>query len=124
MKYTRAIYYKDGSSETITPEEEQAIKQRLIAGDKFIEFQGEFISADTVARMGKHHATETMHKLNRSDVDMELLKSGNGKLLKQRRELIKERVVKRKEREKVKQLPEYEDGPAYYLDENGEKMYS
>ncbi|HUS99628.1 MAG TPA: hypothetical protein VMY59_04830 [Candidatus Thermoplasmatota archaeon] len=124
MEYTRAIYYKDGTSETITPAEEQGIKQRLLAGDKFIEFQGEFISADTVARMGKHHATETINKLEQNEADMELLSSGHQKLYKQKRELIKEKVMKRADREKTKQLPEFDDGPDYYLNEHGEKMYS
>ena len=124
MKYTRAIYYKDGTSNTITEQEEQAIKQRLLNGDKFIEFQGEFISADTVARIGKHHATTTINKINQSEQDMSLLSSGNQKLYKKKRELLKEKVINKAKSDQVKQLPEHEDGPDYYLNEHGEKMYS
>lgn len=93
MKYTRAIYYKDGTSDTLTKAEEAGIKERLLAGDKFIEFQGEFISADTVARIGKHHATSKVQDLNNKEVDFELLKSGRHDLHKKRRELIKAKAI-------------------------------
>lgn len=124
MKNTKAIYYKDGSSTPITEQEALSIKERLLAGDKFIEFQGEFISADTVARIGRHHATATMKKINDNELDMAMLQSGRQDLYRKKRELLKERVINKTKEDKIKQLPEPKDGPDYYLDKYGEKVYS
>jgi hypothetical protein len=100
-EYTRAIFFKDGNCLTITPEEEEGIKTGLRAGGKWIEVQGEFISADNVARVGSHHATTYMDRLEKYQDATEL---------------------KLKEGEKTKIVIAE---PDFYIDEHtGEKMYS
>lgn len=98
-EYTRAIFFKDGASLTITPQEEKTIKAGLLAGGKWVDVQNEFISADNIARIGSHHATAYMEKI----------------------EQYQKETDKKIEGSKIKQIEEAD----YYIDKNtGEKMYT
>ena len=40
------------------------IKQRLIAGDKWLEVQGDLISHDNIARVGRHESTDFLKRID------------------------------------------------------------
>jgi hypothetical protein len=127
MQFTKAIYYKDGQCLTITDHESEAIKQRLLAGDKFVEVQGDFISADNIARIGSHHATYQIHKQEQANLETTMKLEGRDEELEQlyeaRKRLALSSVGKESKEAKSIVAKGY-DEPDYYLTENGDKMYS
>jgi len=146
--FTRAIFFKNGECLTITEQECEAVKFRLLAGDKFVEVQGNLISADTVARVGEHSATARMKKTEQATIENELLLSGREDIVLARKEKEKEIAIENIAKEKTLVGKEYEDwlnkqavtpklnstqsdeeimrgDAAYYLDAvTGEKLYS
>jgi len=129
MQYTRSIYFKDGQNLTITEIESEAIKERIKAGDKFIEVQRNFISVDNIARIGQHSSTAQIKKLQEADEDMKLMLSGNYALLEKKRRLKEQKSIEHCQKEEFPPLlesPEEDKGsPDFYLDkETGEKVYS
>jgi hypothetical protein len=63
MNYPKAIYLMTNEVITITIEEEKAIKENLKAGAEWIEVQGNLINAKSVSKVGNHHATDYMEKI-------------------------------------------------------------
>ena len=106
MKFTKAIYFKDGKSLTITEQEVLAAKERLLDGDRWIEVQGNFISADNVARIGQHESTTEIKKWNETNLDRSLIAGGRQDLVDAKRKLIKEKTLNayRSENEMLKKL--------------------
>ena len=110
-EYTRAIFFKDGKCLTITPKEEETIKTGLRAGAKWIDVQNEFISADSVSRIGSHHATAHMEKLEQYQEKTDLK--------------IKDSETKRIGERIIDEDAKIWNEPDYYIDKHtGEKMYS
>ena len=106
MKYTKSIYFKDGSSKTITDEEAKKIKDLLLQGNDWISVQGAFISKDTIARIDDHHATADIKKWNESDLDRKLIGAGRSDLVEARRQIVKDKTMNahRTEDEMMKKL--------------------
>lgn len=142
---TKAIYFKDGSSLAISKKEAEDIIFCMKNGDKFVEFQSEFVSIDSISRIGRHKTSADVKKYNESTVEMNLLQSGRKDLVEEKKRITKERAIEKKSKDNVligndyinwveqskdiKELPQSNDEamrgePAYYLDKNGEKMYS
>lgn len=101
MIYTKAIFLMSGEVITITPDEENLIKSTLKAGAEWIEVQGNLINAKSVSKVGDHHATAYMKKIEDHQEETNLK--------------IKESEIK-----KIGYVE-----PDYYIDKHtGEKMYS
>jgi len=130
MNYNRAIFFKDGNVITITDKEAYAVKTRLLAGDRFVEVQGNLISADNVARVGDHVMSAENKRIENASIETSMLIAGKDEQVKKLRDLRKKLSMKsiQMEKEELLELPvakEEDDGaPMYYLSEYGEKLYS
>jgi hypothetical protein len=148
MNFTKAIYFKDGKCLTITEKEAEGIIAGLNAGGKWVSVQGEFISADNIARIGNHTATAQIKSLEKSQAETEMKVLGKGSLVELKKEEEKKIAIDNALKEKRIMIgKEYEDWvktevkeienkpqtseeamngePMYYIDkETGEKMYS
>ena len=131
MMYTKAVFFKDGKHLTLTEQEAEGLKGRLIAGDRFVEVQGNFISADNIARIGNHEMSAEIKRVQSADVERSLLLEGKNEEVGKIRELKKSIAVRNhfKEREYLPELPMSEEEDArgdkmYYIGEGGQKMYS
>ena len=135
--YTRAIYFKNGDTKTITEKEFEAVKNHILAEKKWVQVQGALISIDTIARVDSHHDTAMQQKRFESTSEMVMISEGKGQLVDERRKLAQKLAIenaiagnkKMIEELEKKSLPmsckESENGDAeYYLNEFGEKMYS
>lgn len=101
MNYPKAIFLMSGEVITITIEEEKLIKSNLKTGAEWIEVQGNLINAKSISKVGDHHATTYMKKIEDHQEETNLK--------------IKQ--------EKTKRIAYVE--PDFYIDKNtGEKMYS
>lgn len=102
MNYPRVIKLIGGEDIIITEDEFQAIKKELqIKPTGFIEVQGELINKTSIAKIGNHHATAQMNKI----------------------EGIQEKTDLKIKTSEVKRIAYNE--PDYYIDKHtGEKMYS
>lgn len=65
MIYSKAIFLMSGEVITITEEDEKKIKQSLIDGAEWIGVQNELINAKSIAKIGNHHATAQMKRLEK-----------------------------------------------------------
>lgn len=93
--YTRAIHFKNGDILTITEDELIASKNAILKGNRWIVVQGELISADTIARIGSHHATAEIAMRDRANEDRKLLLAGRGDVVDERRRLEAEATARR-----------------------------
>jgi hypothetical protein len=99
MLYPKVIKMIGGENITITEDEFQAIKKELkIKPTGFIEVQGELINKISIAKVGNHHATAFMEKIEGHQKETDL-------------------KIKADETKRIEE-------PDYYLNEYGEKMYS
>lgn len=85
--YTRAIHFKNGETLTITDGELTASKNAILKGHRWIVVQGELISADTIARIGSHHATAEMAVRDRASSERVLIMAGRGDVVDEQRRL-------------------------------------
>lgn len=142
-QYTRAVHFKNNDSKLITDQEMENIIKNISGGAKFVMIQGELVSVDTIARVGAHHDTAMQQIRNESDLQRELVFSGNPELADARRKMIADKAIthalgmKKADIKKLagydiqekmlltnKKLQPDEDEQGYYLNEFGEKMYS
>lgn len=101
MNYTKAIFLMSGEIITITVEEEKLIKSNLKSGAEWIEVQGNLINAKSVSKVGDHHATAYMKKIEDHQEETNL-------------------KIKQDETKKLSYTE-----PDFYIDPHtGEKMYS
>lgn len=129
MNLSRAIYYKDGRQLVVTEKEAEAVKARLLAGDKFIEVGGDFISADNIARVGSHAMTAEREKVKQADFERQMLSAGRIEEVEKLRAMKKKMAIEATTKEEMLALPMSEDQeengePMFYLNEFGEKIYS
>lgn len=129
MNYTRAIFFKDGKTLTITDQEYQGIFKALAERVEWIEVQGNLISKDTIARLGNHEATAQMKKTQEANLERKLILEGQSDLVDMRRKLIEKKSIEHCQKEEFPVLlenPEEDYGSSmFYLDKKtGEKMYS
>lgn len=120
MNFTKAIYFKDGKCLTITEDEAENIVAGLNAGGKWVDVQGEFISADNIARIGNHTSTTDIKKIKTSQSETEMKIAGKGDLIELKKADEEKKAIESALKEKKVMIGE----PAYYIDENGEKIYS
>ena len=100
MEYPKAIYLMTNEVITITLEEEAKIKQDLVSGAEWIQVQGNLINAKSVSKIGDHHATAEINRI----------------------EGMQEKTNLKLKGEETKKI-EYVE-PDYYIDKHtGEKMY-
>jgi hypothetical protein len=92
--YTRAIYFKNGDSLIITADELRGVQNAILQGNRWILVQGELISADTVARVGSHHATVEMAVRDQADEDRRLIMAGKENEVDERRRLEAEETAR------------------------------
>lgn len=129
MKLNKAVYFKDGKSLVVTDQEAEAIKARLVAGDRFIEVAGELISTDNIGRVGHHEMTAENNKMQVANVERALISAGKIEMVEKLRALKRVKAIEGVKREESLALPmsseEEENGsPMFYLNECGEKIYS
>jgi len=86
MNYEKAIYFKDGKCLTITRGEADGIISGLQSGGRWIDVQGELISADTIARVGTHHATAHIKKMAEADSERIMKIEGKGDVVELKKE--------------------------------------
>jgi hypothetical protein len=129
--FTKAIYTKNGDVVTITEQEAAGLMNALQAGEKWIVVQGEMYSADTIARVGNHTMTTEIKRMAEADSERKLELSGGRSIIDAKRELKKKMAIERIAGKEVEQIEsgmtaeESESGKAeYWIDENGQKMYS
>lgn len=128
--YTRAIHFKNGDILTITEQELIASKEAILKGNRWIVVQGDLISADTIARIGSHHATAEIAVRDHANEERKLMMAGQGDLVDKRRKLVAQAAIKHHEISQNKllertkkprsELPEI----MHWKDENGELHYS
>lgn len=129
MNLSRAIYYKDGRQLVVTEQEAEAVKASLLAGDKFVEVGGDFISADNIARIGSHTMTAEREKFKQADVERQMLSAGRIEEVEKLRAMKKKMAIEATTKEEMLALPmseeQEENGePMFYLNEYEEKVYS
>ena len=124
------IYFFDGKSVAITGDEMEKITNDISRGVEMIKVSGNLINVKNIARVGQHENTAQMKNWDRKSVERILLEKGKGHLIKEKKEKEKLRamnvILKDREQDELaytKDIKEL-DEPDYYLDENGEKMYS
>jgi hypothetical protein len=128
--YTRAIHYKNGDILTITEEELIAIQDAILKGNRWVRVQGEMVSADTIARIGSHHATAEIALRDYANEERALEMIGQSDVVDKRREFLTEAAIKHHATTHKKllartnkprsELPEV----LHWKDENGEIHYS
>lgn len=137
-----------GTQTLITEDQMNNIKTLIAKGAEFIPIGNDLVNVKSIARIGTHHATSQIKKIENNMLDIRLIESGRGDLVDRKRKLIKEKTVKQAiEREKYfmekvrlgdpealqayMELPEPpkppecgEDGIGCYYLHEGEKIYS
>lgn len=138
-----------GTQTLITQKQMEFIKKMIENGAEFIPIGNDLINVKSISRIGTHHATYQLKKIEENMTDVKLVEAGRFDLVDRRRKLIKEKTIKKALHkqdnfiDKVKNgddealriymdLPEEpkvsgiipSDGGDYYLNEAGEKMYS
>ena len=146
---THKIQFFSGDSILLTEGQAEAIKKLIIKGSDFIPIGNDLVNVKSIAKIGTHHATNQIRRVQENMTDIKLVEAGRRDLVDKRRELIKAKTIKHsidKDRnfsDKVRigdpealrvymGLPEdikdsgvvSSDGGDYYLNEAGEKMYS
>jgi hypothetical protein len=86
--YTRAIHFKNGDILTITEKELIAIQTAILQGKRWVIVQGELISADTIARIGNHHASAEIALREQANEERALLIAGKFDEVDERRRLV------------------------------------
>ncbi len=121
---TRAIYFKDGKHFTITEEEFYEVKKNILAGAKHIHVQNTLISTDGISRVSSHEGTADMIRREEGNFMIGLPHDSNLLALREKMRLPKsERIAQVEDRRMTAE--EDERGAAmYWIDENGQKMYS
>jgi hypothetical protein len=146
---THKVEFFSGGSTLLTEGQAEAIKEQLKKGAEFINIGNDLVNVKSISRIGTHHATNQIRKVEENMMDIKLVEAGRYDLVDKKRELIKAKTIKHsidKDRDfvdKVRlgnpealrvymELPEapkvsgviQSDGGDYYLNEAGEKMYS
>jgi hypothetical protein len=101
MDYTKAIFLMSGEVITITDKQEIDVRAQLSQGAEWISIEGQLINTKAIAKIGSHHATSYLKKLeiNQGKTDLKI------------------------KMDETKKLDWAE--PDYYIDKHtGEKMYS
>ena len=105
-EYKRAILLISGEVITITEDEEKQVKKMVLDGSEWIEVQNELINARYISKIGSHHATAYLKKV-------EIYQNETDKKLRDG------------ERPKLDKPDSYLGEPDFYRDpETGEKIYS
>lgn len=145
---THKIEFFSGGSTLLTEGQANAIKEQLKKGAEFINVGNDLVNVKSISRIGTHHATSQIKKIDKNMLDISLIEAGRGDLVDRKRKLIKEKTVKQAiEREKYfmekvrlgdhealkaymelpeppKQVETGEDGTGCYYIHAGEKIYS
>jgi hypothetical protein len=149
MRYTRAVYLMNGEKILVTEEESHKIGEALIKNPQgFIQIEGQLINKSSITMIGDHSSTAHLKTLDRGQADVEMETLGMGDLVEKKRKDLMEKSIKNALEEQHTMIgKEYEDylkgidtknlenkpqtseetmrgEPAYYINENGEKMYS
>lgn len=72
MNYTKAIYLMSGEVITITEVQEQTVKKLLAAGAEWVDIEGQFINSKSIAKIGSHHVTVEMKRLEKYQAETDL----------------------------------------------------
>jgi hypothetical protein len=129
--YTRAIHFKNGDILTITEDELKAVQKAILGGNRWVRVQGELISADTIARIGNHHATAEIAVREEANNERNLILRGHSDLVDKRRKSLADATFNRHSNHRaklpVKEAKEAAGEPQDVLswtDTNGEIHYS
>lgn len=122
---TRSIYFKDGQHLTITEEEFYEVKKNILAGAKHIHVQNTLISTDGISRVSSHEGTAEMIRREEGNFMIGLPHDSKLLAVREKMRLPKNEPMERIEEHRGMTAEEDERGSAmYWIDENGQKMYS
>ncbi len=119
---TRAIYFKDGKSLTVTEEEFYEVKKKILAGAKHVHVQNTLISTDNIARVGSHDGTAEM--IRREEGNEHVGLPHDAKLLEVRRTRKMLEPIRIEDSQGMTADEDERGNAMYWVDENGQKMYS
>jgi hypothetical protein len=153
ISYTHKIQLMNGETILITQKQANEVKEAIIKGSEWIPIGEELINAKSIGKIGFHHATGYEKKIDENMIEIQLQKEGRFDLVDAKRKLVQDKTIghaierDRKFMDKVKEgdpialkayynipdqiteKPQTEEEtmrgePAYYINENGEKIYS
>lgn len=130
-----------GTQTLITQKQMEFIKKMIENGAEFIPIGNDLINVKSISRIGTHHATNQIRKVEENMLDIKLAEAGRFDLIDQKRKLIKEKTVNTIKRfngdvvEKLKagdpeairrymNMPDREPAGNFYIGESGDKIYS
>lgn len=139
-----------GTQTLITQKQMEFIKKMIENGAEFIPIGNDLINVKSISRIGTHHATNQIRKVEENMLDIKLAEAGRFDLIDQKRKLIKEKTVNTIKRfngnvvEKLKagdpeairrymNMPDREPAKIetgedsignFYIGESGDKIYS
>jgi len=128
--YSRAIHFKNGDVLTITEDELRAVQVAILQGNRWFMVQGELISADTIARVGSHHATVEMALRDHANEERTLVLAGKGDVVDELRKQTARTTIEHHQKTPIMAQPKGKSarGPRedalYWKDENEEKHFS
>jgi hypothetical protein len=149
MRYSKAVYLMNGEKILVTEDDATKIGEALVKNHQgFVRIEGQVINKSSITMIGDHSSTAHLKTLDRGQADVKMETLGMGKLVeKKRKDLMEKSINNALEEQHVMIGKEYEDylkgidtkqlenkpqtdeetmrgEPAYYINENGEKMYS
>lgn len=148
--YTHKIQFFSGDSILISEKQAESIKEAITRGVEMIPIGNDLVNVKSISRIGTHHATNQIRKVEENILDIKLAEAGRFDLIDQKRKLIKEKTVNTIKRfngnvvEKLKdgdpeairrymnmpdrELAKIETGEDsignFYIGESGDKIYS
>lgn len=108
MENYYAIYFFDGNVITINRSELEQVQNQIARGAEWIRVQGNMINTKNIARVGQHESTAYMQTLDRATVENNLLASGKGHLIKDRKQLEKSIAIKSVIQNRESDMQKYE----------------
>jgi hypothetical protein len=149
MRYPKAVYLMNGQKILVTEDDARSIGEAIIRNPQgFVQIEGQVINKSSITMIGDHSSTAHLKNLDRGQADVKMETLGMGKLVeKKRKDLMEKSINNALEEQHVMIGKEYEDylkgidtkqlenkpqteeetmrgEPAYYLDENGQKIFS
>lgn len=148
--YTHKIQFFSGDSILISEKQAESIKEAITRGVEMIPIGNDLVNVKSISRIGTHHATNQIRKVEENMLDIKLAEAGRFDLIDQKRKLIKEKTVNTIKRfngnvvEKLKagdpeairrymNMPDMEPAKIetgkdsignFYIGESGDKIYS
>jgi hypothetical protein len=152
INYTHKVGLMSGEVILITENQAEAIKSAIVNGQEWIPIGKELVNSKAIAKIGHHHATSQEKKMTENMIEHNLQMDGRFDLVDAKRKLVESKTIAhsldrdKNFMDKVKagdpaalkiymNMPdepqnsqseeEVERGDAaYYIDENGQKMYA